>query len=56
MSPWCEACEQRELKNEKSIRGPVIPQNSDDAGSLNCRSGFNDVKEKGEKSEIAIIM
>ena len=51
-----QACEQWELKNEKSIHGLVIiSPNSDDAGSLNYQTGFNDVKGK-KKPEIVIIM
>lgn len=41
-----KACEQLELKNEKSIHGLVISNNSDDAGSLNYENEFNDVEER----------
>lgn len=47
---------ERELKNEESIYGRVISQNSDDAGSLNYQNEFNDVKEEEKKLEILIIM
>lgn len=49
------ACEQWELKNEKSIQG--ISRNSDDAGSLNYQDEFNDVEERErEKKKPKIII
>lgn len=41
----------RELKNEKSIYGRVLSQNSDDAGSLNYQNQSNDVKDETEKKK-----